>query len=318
MIHLIPTKTTLTSQELAEIYKAEVWRLHGIPRRIISDRGPQFASKFMKELCGALGIKRNLSTAYHPQTDGQTERINQEVEAYLRSFITFKQDDWTHWLPMAEFHYNDKTHSATKNTPFYLNYGLNPWKGELTTKTLNPAANIFAEELKKTREEAAAAMEINNDTMKARNGDKDNGKTFTIGEKVWLEGTNIRSHRPSAKLDSRRYGPFEVTEPVGHTSYRLKIPETWAIHDVFHSSLLTRYNEPSFHGQKRPTPPPPEIINEEEEYEIEEIRGHRKRGRGMQYLVHWKGYGNEDDTWLPKSAMGNAEELFAEYHSKNL
>jgi hypothetical protein len=79
MIHLIPTTTFLSSLRLAEIYKKEIWRIHGIPRRIISDRGPQFALKFMKELCNALGIERNLSTAYHPQTDSQTERINQEI-----------------------------------------------------------------------------------------------------------------------------------------------------------------------------------------------------------------------------------------------
>jgi transposase InsO family protein len=83
MIHLIPTTTSLLSLRLVEIYKKEIWRIHGIPRRIISDRGPQFASKFMKELCNALGIKRNLSTAYHPQTDGQTKRINQEIKTYL-------------------------------------------------------------------------------------------------------------------------------------------------------------------------------------------------------------------------------------------
>jgi hypothetical protein len=83
MIHLIPTTTALSSLRLAEIYKKEIWRIHGIPRRIISDKGPQFASKFMKELCNTLGIERNLSMAYHPQMDGQTERINQEIETYL-------------------------------------------------------------------------------------------------------------------------------------------------------------------------------------------------------------------------------------------
>jgi hypothetical protein len=89
MIHLIPTTTSLLSLGLAEIYKKEIWRIHGILRRIISDRGPQFALKFMKELCNALGIERNLSMAYHPQMDGQTERINQEIETYLRSFINY-------------------------------------------------------------------------------------------------------------------------------------------------------------------------------------------------------------------------------------
>jgi transposase InsO family protein len=89
MIHLIPTTTSLSSLRLAEIYKKEIWRIHGILRRIISDWGPQFALKFMKELCNALGIEWNLSTAYHPQTDSQTKRINQEIETYLQSFINY-------------------------------------------------------------------------------------------------------------------------------------------------------------------------------------------------------------------------------------
>jgi transposase InsO family protein len=93
MIHLIPTITSLSSLGLVEIYKKEIWRIHGILRRIISNRGPQFASKFMKKLCNALGIKRNLSMAYHPQTDGQTERINQEIETYLWSFINYQQNN---------------------------------------------------------------------------------------------------------------------------------------------------------------------------------------------------------------------------------
>jgi transposase InsO family protein len=93
MIHLIPTTTSLLPLGLTEIYKKEIWQIHGIVRRIISDRGPQFASKFMKELCNALGIERNLSTAYHPQTDGQTERINQKIETYLQSFNNYRQND---------------------------------------------------------------------------------------------------------------------------------------------------------------------------------------------------------------------------------
>ena len=317
MIHLIPTTTTLTSAALAKLYRDKVWRIHGIPRRIISDRGPQFASKFMKELCNALGIERNLSTAYHPQTDGQTERINQEVEAYLRNFVNYRQNDWADWLSMAEFHYNDKTHSATKNTPFFLTYGVHPWKGNLTVETLNPSANAFTSDLAKVREEAKSAMEENNEMMRSRGGDKRPKEPFITGDTVWLEATNINSNRPSSKLDNKRYGPFEIMEAVGDRAYRLKLPETWAIHNVFHSSLLTRHHKPEFDSQKKPLPPPPDIINEEEEYKIEEIRGHRKRGRGMQFLVHWKGYENEDDSWLPQSALTNSEELLTEYRKMN-
>jgi hypothetical protein len=318
MIHLIPTTTSLSSSDLAEMYKQEIWRLHGIPHRIISDRGPQFASRFMESLCKALGIQRNLSTAYHPQTDGQTERINQEVETYLRAFINYRQDDWTKWLPMAEFHYNDKTHAATGQTPFMLNYGLHPWKGDITVDTTNPSVTSFLKNLEDVRLEAKASMEANNDMMRNRNSDKQRKPDFLSGDKVWLEATNIHSNRPTRKLDHKRYGPFEIIKPIGDRSYQIKLPETWAIHDVFHSSLLTKFNEPEFDSQKKPTPPPPDIINEEEEYEVEEIRGHRKKGRGFQYLVHWKGYGSEDDTWLPRSALTNSADILKEYHKAHL
>jgi hypothetical protein len=181
MIHLIPTTTSLSSTKLAEIYKKEVWRQHGIPRRIISDRGPQFASKFMKELCNALGIEWNLSTAYHPQMDGQTERINQEVKAYLHAFINYRQNDWSKWLPTAEFQYNDKVHYGTKHSPFFLNYGLHPWKGTLSTTTPNPSANNFTWELIKVHDEAKTALQSYNGNMKDRGSDRRPKEKFMPG-----------------------------------------------------------------------------------------------------------------------------------------
>jgi hypothetical protein len=114
-------------------------------------------------------------------------------------------------------------------------------------------------------------------------------------------------------LDNKRYGPFKVEEKVSDQAYCLKLPETWAIHNVFHLNLLTRTHAAEFDSQKKLTPPSPDIIEEEEEYEIEEIRGHRRKGRGTQYLVHWKGYGNEDNTWLPQSSLGNAAEVLSTY-----
>jgi hypothetical protein len=214
---------------------------------------------------------------------------------------------------MAEFHYNDKNHSATGQTPFFLNYGIHPWKGNLTAETTNPSANSLIKELEEIRREAKAALEMNNDMMCSRGEQKKTKEDFKPGNSVWLEATNIHSNRPSRKLDNKRYSPFEIEEKVGDRAYRLKLPETWAIHNVFHSTLLTRTHAAEFDSQKKPMPPPPDIVEEEEEYEIEEIRGHRRKGRRTQYLVHWKGYGNEDDTWLPQSSLGNAEELLSKY-----
>jgi hypothetical protein len=209
MIHLIPTTTSLLSLGLAEIYKKEIWRIHWIPRRIISDRGPQFASKFMKELCNALGIERNLSMAYHPQTDSQTERINQEIEPYLCSFINYRQNDWVKWMPMVKFHYNNKVHSATGQTLFFLNYGIHPWKGNLTAETMNPSANNLIKELEEIQMEARAALEMNNDMMCSRGEQKRTKEDFKPCESMWLEATNICSNCPSQKLDNKRYGPLK-------------------------------------------------------------------------------------------------------------
>ena len=129
MRHLIPCNDTTGSEDLAWLYLREVWKLHGLPLSITSDRGPQFISKFWRSLCLKLGIKANLSTAYHPQTDGKTERINAITEQYLRAYISYHQDDWVKWLPIAEFAGNDGYSESIKTSPFFANYAYNPRLG---------------------------------------------------------------------------------------------------------------------------------------------------------------------------------------------
>ncbi|KAL5512852.1 hypothetical protein ACEPAH_3250 [Sanghuangporus vaninii] len=125
-IHAIPTTTKLTAEGMARIYRDQVFRLHGLPKKIIHDRGVQFDAKMMKELYKLLHIEGNPSTAYHPQTDGQTERVNQELEQYLRLYVNHRQSDWADWLALAEFVYNNREHSATKLSPFFVNSGVHP------------------------------------------------------------------------------------------------------------------------------------------------------------------------------------------------
>ena len=122
-IHVMPTNIELSAEGAARLYRDNVWRHHGLQHATISDCGPQFASRFMKELNRLLGIKTSLSTAYHPQTDGQTERVNQEIEQFLRLFVNYHQNDWVEWLSIAEFSFNNKIHSATHYSPFYLDNG---------------------------------------------------------------------------------------------------------------------------------------------------------------------------------------------------
>ena len=126
MIRLKATTMNISSEEIAKIYRDEIWKLHGVPRMILSDRGPQFTLKFMEEFTKVLGTKRKLSTVYHPQTNGQMERINQEIGMFLQHYVNYQQDNWTDWLATVEFSYNDKKHMVTRRTPFELNFGRHP------------------------------------------------------------------------------------------------------------------------------------------------------------------------------------------------
>jgi len=126
MIQLKATTTNISLERIVKIYRDNIWKLHGIPRKVLSNKGPQFTLKFIKELTKALGTKKQLSTAYHSQTDGQTERINQEIGTFLQHYVNYQQDNWMNWLAAAEFQYNDKKHAATGRTPFKLNFGRHP------------------------------------------------------------------------------------------------------------------------------------------------------------------------------------------------
>jgi len=159
MIRLKAAMTNISLEGIAKIYRDDICKLHGIPRKILSDRGLQFASKFMEEFTKALGTKRQLSTAYHPQTDGQMERINQEIGTFLRHYVNYQQDNWMDWLTTAEFQYNDKRHAAMGKTPFELNFGRHPWKGDLMVKTDILQVEDFLSGLQRSWKQATKAIE---------------------------------------------------------------------------------------------------------------------------------------------------------------
>jgi len=150
MAHFMATTEKTSAEGLAKLFRDHVWKLHGLPESIISDRGVQFAAGMMKELNNLLGIQTKLSMAYHLQTDGQTERVNQELEQYLRVFIDHRQEQWPDWLGTAEFAYNNKIHATTKTSPFKVNYGQNPRMGfEGRRKGKYEVAGKFVEKIRK-------------------------------------------------------------------------------------------------------------------------------------------------------------------------
>jgi len=172
MAHFIATTEKTSAEGLAKLFRDHVWKLYGLPESIISDRGVQFAVGMMKELNNLLGIQTKLSIAYHPQTDGQMERINQELEQYLRVFIDHRQEQWPDWLGTAEFAYNNKIHASTKTLPFKANYGQNPRMGfEGRRMGKYEAAGKFIEKMKKIQEKAKAALGKAQEEMK-RFGDR--------------------------------------------------------------------------------------------------------------------------------------------------
>lgn len=318
-MHAIPTTTKLTAEGMAQIYRDHVFRLHGLPKKIIHDRGTQFDASMMKELYKLLHIEGNPSTAYHPQTDGQTERVNQELEQYLRLFVDHRQSDWKDWLPLAEFAYNNREHSATKMSPFYANTGRHPQSfEEIQTASANLSAEDFAKHIKDVHRRAKDNLVRAAEDMK-RFHDRTAGKSteYKTGDKVFLDGRNLSTSQPTKKLADKWYGPFEVVEKVGASAYRLKLPHRWKkVHPVFNEMLLKQAVEPTFEEQKTPPPPPPDIVDNEEEYEIEEIQDSRLHRGKLQFLVKWVGY--IDATWQPESDFGdNAKEAIAEFYRKH-
>ena len=192
MIRLKATTTSLSSEGVTKIYRDEIWKIHRIPKMILSNRGPQFASKFIEDLTRVLGTKRKLSTAYHPQTDGQTEIINQEIGIFLRHYVNYQQDDWMEWLATAEFAYNDKKHTVTGKTLFKQNFGRHPWKGDLMVQSELPQVEEFAKKLQESWEHAAQAMREAQKNMKQQFDKKrSNPQGLKVGDHVWLENKNI-------------------------------------------------------------------------------------------------------------------------------
>ena len=239
--------------------------------------------KFMK----VLGTTKQLSTAYHPQTDRQTERINQEVGTFLQYYVNYQQDNWMEWLAVAEFSYNDKKHTIIGQIQFKLNFGRHPWKGNLMVQMEFLKLEEFLIGLQKSWEEATKSIEIVQGAMKKQfNKKRRNPQGLKVEDNMWLESKNIHSNRPLKKLDQKRYRPFRILKEIGQGAFQLKLPEGWMIYDVFNEDLLTRCKEPHYQGQHMEPAPQPTIINEDEDYTVEEVWKHRKEERGMQYLVH--------------------------------
>ncbi|GJP47589.1 hypothetical protein CLOM_g6771 [Closterium sp. NIES-68] len=316
MGHFIPTHTTARTEETAQLFVRHIISQHGIPTTLISDRDPKFTSKFWKELMSLLGTKLAMSSAYHPQTDGQTERLNQIVEQLLRAACKDDISKWDMHLPVLEFAYNNATHAATGQTPFFLCYGRHPLTPQkpTTSATVQPAHDFITTMHQLWDRTHKRLLDIQQ--QQKRQADRHrNDHTITVGDQVLLDTRNLDiSHLPS-KLRPRFCGPFLVEAQVTPVTFRLRLPATWKIHNAFHVQLLKPYRDPNtiFVG-RQPPPPPPVLVQNEPEYEVESVLAHRRRRNGtVELLIRWKGYDPSEDSWVPESDMGIARRPLHEY-----
>jgi len=243
MVHFVPTTEKTLAEGLARFFKDNVWKLHGLPESIISDRGLQFVVGIMQELNRMLGIESKLSTVFHPQTDGQTERVNQELEQYLRMFIDHRQEQWPDWLETVEFTYNNKVHSSTKMSPFKANYGQDPRMGfEMRRKGKYKGAEKFVVKMKEVQEEAKVALEKVQEEMK-KYADRKRAEVdkYKVGDLVMLSTKDLKYQmvgRRTEKLMERFVGPYKIKKIISSNAVELELPSTIKIHLVVNVSRI--------------------------------------------------------------------------------
>jgi hypothetical protein len=330
MVHFVPTQTACSAHDVAKLFVRNVWRLHGMPKTLITDRDPRFTSEFFKQVMRMVGTKQCMSTAFHPQSDGQTERTNRVLEDMMRHYVSPDQRDWDQHLDAAEFAVNNSWQESVKETPFMLNYGQHPniplsMLVEHNSKV--PAAKGLVQRITEGVARAKEYMKMAQDRQKAY-ADKSRVDTrFVVGQQVMLHTKNFR-FKGARKLMPRWLGPFTVNTEVSPVAYRLELPLNMRrVHPVFHVSLLKPYKlDPGREVQcLLPT------LEDEDGpvFEVEDILDHRdvplyvtesgkpsKRTR-REYLIKWKGYTAEHNCWEPKTNVEpGCSALLAEYWAR--
>lgn len=245
----------LGAKETARLIRQRLIRYHGIPKVWITDRGSQFVNGFTKHLCKRLNVEHFPTTAYHPSGDGQTERVNAPLEAYLRAYVNYTQDDWDDWLDIAEAAYNNSAHAVTGVSPFYAETGRHPnfdIAPEAPGAPLDQAvATAHADKIQAVQTIVTEQLRQARARMGRYYNQRRQRKKFEVGDAVWLKTTNIRTRRSCKKLDHKKIGPFEIIERIGPLAYRLDLPGTLPIHNVFHVELLEKARDPVIDGQQR-------------------------------------------------------------------
>jgi len=264
-----------------------------------------------------------MGTAYHPQSDGQTERLNRILEEMLRHYCSPDQDNWDEYLKLAEFACNNAVRSGTGESPFMLTFGQHPltpashFRLDAQGKLCNPAANQFAADMLARVQRARMSLIDAQARQKCFADQRRRAVQYRIGQYVKLSTKHLAARASGTpKLHPKYIGPFSIVEQIGQQAYRLLLPAEMRIHNVFHVSLLMPWHSPA-------TGPPPAqvlLVKDDEQYEVDSILDHQDEGSGRRkkrlYLVSWKGYALEDATWEPEGNLKNSSDTVQEYWKK--
>ena len=305
---LIPTTITATARDIAFAFLNNVVCRFGLPKSIVSDRDTKFTSDFWTELMSFLDTELMLSSAYHPETDGQTERMNQTLQVMIRHYITPDLFTWDLYLERLELAYNTSKHASAKHSPFYLNHGREAASTiDLIVSNENRPKNSQAKDFVSTLQLhwklARDALSVAQEAQSYIANGKVQTPEYKVGDLVWLSVKHLNTHlraRTHHKFQRPYKGPYKITEKVHDTSFRLALPPTMKIHNVFYGGLLKKYT-----GTDKAIGSAKSVARDEPDqlYIVEAILRSKKRKGERHFLVKWQGFSEDHNTWEPESSL---------------
>ena len=321
---IAPCSKTIDAKGTAHLFLERVFQYFGTPLNIVSDRGPQFAAQFFKEFFKGLGTRLSLSTANHPQSDGLTERYNRVILEVLRTLVDSDLDSWHLRLPMIQFAVNNTTHSIMHQSPFHLNFNRDAiMPTDLLAGTTTPSNKDAAEVLAEARGTLryAADLMAQEQELQAERHDKSVNLTrFSPGDLVLVSARKIVPPQLRDKFDSklkaRFVGPFPIVRSIGPNAYEVDLPPSFRAHRTINCEYIRPYLKPEGYG--RAYQPPPVIVSSEGDfYTPERIIAKRVRNKTVQYLIRWKGYSPDSDTWEPLEHLSLVPQLVTNFESSD-
>ncbi|KAG1927055.1 retrotransposable element [Pimephales promelas] len=296
--HFIPLPKLPSAQETAQIMVDHVFKIHGLPLDIVSDRGPQLTSQVWREFCRQIGASASLSSGFHPQTNGQAERTNQILGRMLRCLTSQNPVSWCDQLSWAEYAHNSLPSSATGFSQFEGCLGYQPpvFSSQESQASV-PSVKAFIQRCKRTwRRVRSVLCQTRERTRRAANRRKIRPPRYVCGQRVRLSTRNLPVHETSRKLMPRFIGPFTIVKVISPVPVKLRLSgQVRRVHPVFHVSCI----KPVIRAPARPSLPPPPIDEGASIYRVRKLLDVRPRGRGHQFLVDWEGYGPEERRWIP-------------------